>query len=99
MSCNPTDQVFVIYIKSDKPQPDTNAYTWELLTAVVGLRLAKFMPSAVQGNTNCMSAIIRLNDAMLAFYHTQSTITVGVLISGGYQFRAPEEDTEDITMK
>jgi hypothetical protein len=99
MPCNPTDQLFVIHIKSNKPQPNTNAYTWELLTAVVGLHLAKFMPSAVKGNTNCISAIIRLNDAMLAFHDTQSTIKAGVLISGGYQFRAPEEDTEDITMK
>jgi hypothetical protein len=27
---NPTDQVLGIHIKSDKPQPGMNAYTWEL---------------------------------------------------------------------
>jgi hypothetical protein len=36
-SRHPTDQVLGLYMKSDKPQPGMNAYTWELLTAVMGL--------------------------------------------------------------
>jgi hypothetical protein len=48
MPRNPTDQVLGIHIKSDKPQPDMNAYTWDLLTSVVGLHIVKFMPSAVK---------------------------------------------------
>jgi hypothetical protein len=79
-----TDQVLGFHIKSDKPQPDMNAYTRELLTTMVRLHLVKFMPSAVKGHFDCISAISRLNDAMLAFHNTQSSVTAGVLISGGY---------------
>jgi hypothetical protein len=68
MPHNLTDQVFGIHIKSNKPQPCMNAYTWELLTAVVGLHLAKFISSSVKGHANSMSAIIHLNDAILAFF-------------------------------
>jgi hypothetical protein len=88
MPCNPTDQVLCLHIKSDEPQPGINAYTWELLAAAVGLHTMKFMPSAVKGFSDCMSAIIRLNEAILAFHNTQSNVTAGILISGGYQFRA-----------
>ena len=95
----PTENVMGLHIKSDKPQPGMNAYTWELLTAVVGLHLAKYMPSLVMGHSDCMSAITRLNDAMLAFHNTQSHVKAGVLISGGYEFRAAEENTRDRTMK
>jgi hypothetical protein len=66
---------------------------------VVRLHIVKFMPSAVKGYSNCMSATIRLNDAMLAFNDTQSTVIAGVLISSGYRFRVAEEDTRDITTK
>jgi hypothetical protein len=72
MPRNPINQVLDIHIKSDKPQPGMNAYTWELLTRVVGLQIMKFMPSTVKGHSDCMSAIIHLNDAMLAFHDTQS---------------------------
>jgi hypothetical protein len=76
---NLTGQVLGLHIKSDKPQPGTNVYTWELLTAVMGLHLTIYMPSAV------MSAIIRLNDAMLALHDAQSHITACVLGSSyGY---------------
>jgi hypothetical protein len=37
MPYNSTDQVLGLQIKSDKPQAGMNAYTWELLAAVVGL--------------------------------------------------------------
>jgi hypothetical protein len=70
-----------------------NAYTWELPTAVVGRHLANLMPSVVKGHSDCMSAIIRLNDAMLTFYDTQSSFKVDVLICGGYEFRAAKEDS------
>jgi hypothetical protein len=66
MPRNPTDQVLVLHIKSDKPQPGMNAYTWELLTAVVGLHLTKY--------SDCVSVIIRQNDDMLAFHDTQSRV-------------------------
>ena len=95
----PTDQVLGIHIKSDKPQRGMSAYSWELLSAIVGLHVTKFMPSSVKGHSDCMSSIIRLNDAMLAFHNTQSSVTAGVLISGGYEFRAATEDTRDRTMK
>jgi hypothetical protein len=36
---------------------------------------------------------------MLAFHNIQSGVTAGILISGGYQFWAAEEDTRDITIK
>jgi hypothetical protein len=58
MPHNPTDPVLVIHIKSDKFQPDMNAYTWKLLTVVVGLHLEKVMPSVLKGNSDCMSAIM-----------------------------------------
>jgi hypothetical protein len=58
MPCNPTDQVLGLHSKSDKPQPGMNAYTWELLAAVVGLHTMKFMPSTVKSFSDCMSAII-----------------------------------------
>jgi hypothetical protein len=48
MPRNPTNMVLDLHIKSDKPQPGTNAYTWQLLTAVVRLHLVKFMPSSVR---------------------------------------------------
>jgi hypothetical protein len=49
MPLNSTEQVLGIHIKSDKPQPCINSYTWELLlTAVVGLHIVKFLPSAVK---------------------------------------------------
>jgi hypothetical protein len=35
----------------------------------------------------------------MAFHDTQSSVTVGALIFGEYQFRVAEEDTRDITMK
>jgi hypothetical protein len=76
-----------------------NACIFERLTAVVGLHLLKFMPSAVKGHCDCISAIIQLNDAMLAFHDTQLSVTARILISGGHLFRAAEEDTRDITIK
>jgi hypothetical protein len=79
MPRNPTNQVLGLHIKSDKLQPGMNAYTWELLTAVVGLHLVKFMPRPVKGHSDCMSAIIRLNNAMLAFHDIQSSVTAGNL--------------------
>jgi hypothetical protein len=96
---NPTDEVLGLHIKSNKPQPGMNAYTWVILTAVVGLLLLKFMPSVVKGHSDCMSAIIYLDNTMLAFQDTQLNVAAGVLISGGYQFRATKEDTRDITIK
>jgi hypothetical protein len=96
---NPTDQVLCIYIKTDKPQPGMIDYTWELLTTAVGLQLVKFMSNVVKGHPDCMSAIIPLNDAMLALHDTQSSITVSELISVGYKFWAAEKDTRDITIK
>jgi hypothetical protein len=98
MPRNPTDQVLGLHIKSDKPQPGMNAYNLELLTAVVGLYLTKYVPSAVKGYSDCMGAIIRLNEAILAFHNTQSSVTAGVLISSGYQCWAAEDDTRDIAM-
>jgi hypothetical protein len=58
MPCNPTYQILGIHIKSDKPQPGINFCTWELLTAVMGLHLIKFIPSVVKGHSGCMSTII-----------------------------------------
>jgi hypothetical protein len=49
MPRNPTDQVLGIHIKSNKTQLGINAYTLELLTAVVGLNLVMFMPREVKG--------------------------------------------------
>jgi hypothetical protein len=59
----------------DTPQPGINAYTWEPLTVVMGLDIVKFMPSTVRGHSDCISAIIRLNNAMLAFYETLLSVT------------------------
>jgi hypothetical protein len=64
MPCYPTDQVLGLQIKSDKPQSGMNAYTWKLLTAVVRLHLTKYKPSAVKGHSDCMSAIIQLNNVI-----------------------------------
>jgi hypothetical protein len=36
----------------------------------VGPHTIKFMPSAVKSFSDCMSAIIRLNEALLAFHNT-----------------------------
>jgi hypothetical protein len=36
---------------------------------------------------------------MLAFHNTQSSITGGVLISGGYQFGVAKDDTRETTIK
>jgi hypothetical protein len=99
MPRNPTKQVLGVHIKNNKPQPDMNAYTWKLLTTVVGLYQVKFMPSAVKGHSDYMSTIVRLNDAMLAFHDTQSSVTAGVLISGWNKFRAAEKDTRNIAIK
>jgi hypothetical protein len=99
ISRNPTDQVLGIHIQSDKPQQGMNAYTRELLTAVLRLHLVKFKPSSVKGRTDRMVAIVHLNDAMLAFQDTQQSVTAGVLISGGYEFRLAEEDIRYKTMK
>jgi hypothetical protein len=97
--CNPTDQLLGLHIKRGKPQPGMNAYTLELLAVVVGLHTMWFMPSVVKGFSDCMSAIIRLKDAILAFHNTQSSDTAGILISGGYQFQVTKEDIKDITIK
>jgi hypothetical protein len=99
MPHNSTNQVLGIHNESDKPQTGIHTYTWELLTAVVGLYLVRFMPSSVKEHSACMSAIIHLNNAMLAFQDTKSSVTAGVLISGGYSFWVVEEDTRDKTMK
>jgi hypothetical protein len=95
MPRNPTDQLLGIQIKSDTFQPDLNACTWKLLTVVEGLHLVVIMPSSMMGHSDCMSAIICLNDAMLAFQDTQSSVKTGVLNSGGYKLRVTEEDTRD----
>jgi hypothetical protein len=61
---------------------------------IVGTIPRTIMPSAVKGHSDCISAIIRLNDAMLAFNNTQSSVTAGVLISGEYQFRRQRRTPE-----
>jgi hypothetical protein len=58
------------------------------------------MPSSLKGHSDCMSVIIRLNDAILTFHDVKLSVAPGALITGGYKFWAvKQQDTKDKTAK
>jgi hypothetical protein len=99
MPRNPHDPVLGFHVTSEHPLPGMCAYTWELLTQVVGLHLMKYMPNHVHGYSDCEAAITRSNSAMTSLRNLVSHTKAGILTSGAFQFRPAEVNHPDRTMK
>jgi len=67
-----------IRILSPHSEPGMNAYTWELVTQLVALTLAKHLPPQVNGYSDCKSAISRTNRALRTKNDQLATTTAGV---------------------
>jgi len=55
-----------------------NAYTWELVTQLVAMHLAKHLPPEVHGYSDCKAAISRTNRALMTKNDQLATTTAGV---------------------
>ena len=68
----------MIRITSSHPEPGMNAYTWELVTQLVALHLAKFLPPSVTGHSDCLSALARTNRALRSKNDQLATTNAGL---------------------
>jgi len=99
MPRNPRHPVLGFHVRAATAQPGMNAYSWELLTQLVGLNIMKYLPHSVTAHSDCMSAIKRSNAAMMAFINKSSHEKGGILISGAHQFRPAEAGHPDPHMR
>ena len=57
----------LIRVTSRQNEPGMNAFTWELVTQLIALNLAKFLPPYVYGFTDCKAAMARTNRATTSY--------------------------------
>ena len=74
----PPREPISIRILSPHPEPGMNAYTWELVTQLVAMHLAKHLPPEVHGYSDCKAAISRTNRALMTKNDQLATTTAGV---------------------
>ena len=75
-----------IRIVSDKPEPGMNAFTWELVTQLIGLHFTKHLTSPLVAISDCTSAIARTNRALKTKYNQLANTSGGIFASGAHEF-------------
>ena len=68
----------LIRITSPAPEPGMNAYTWELVTQLIALNLAKYLPSSVPGYSDCKAAIARTTQSLRTLNDQLATTKAGI---------------------
>ena len=80
----PTDPLVdphLIRLTSTHPDPGMNAYSWELVSQLVGLHLAKHLPPDVHGYTDCAAAMARTNRALQTRHDQLANTRAGIYSS------------------
>ena len=67
-----------IRITSPHNEPGMNAYTWELVTQLIAMHLAKHLPPEVMGYSDCKAAISRTNRALKTKHDQLATTKAGI---------------------
>jgi hypothetical protein len=67
-----------IRVTSSESEPGMNAYTWELVTQLIALHLAKYLPTNVVGYSDCKSALARTNRALQTKNDQLATTSAGI---------------------
>jgi hypothetical protein len=73
----------------DKPEPDMNAFTWELPTQLIGLHFSKHTQSPLVAISYCNGAIARTNRALKTKYNQLASTRGGNFATDSNKFTHP----------
>ena len=69
---------------SDQPEPGMNAFTWELLTQVIAIKMTQYQPHFLPGFSDCTSAITRSNLALRSYINPLAHTRGGLWASAAH---------------
>jgi hypothetical protein len=78
-----------IRITCDRPEPGMNAFTWELVTQLIGLHFAKHLPSPLVAISDCTGAIARTNRSLKTKNNQLASTRGGIFATGAHEFSHP----------
>jgi hypothetical protein len=80
-----------IRITCDRPEPGMNAFTWELVTQLIGLHFSKHIQSPLVAISDCTGAIARTNRALKTKYNQLANTRGGTFATGSHEFTHPHQ--------